>query len=106
MRALAVSTAQRVTNVPDVPTVAESGLPGFEVGFWLGALAPARTPRAIIDKLNAQMKRTLRVPDVMERLSTMGVEPIGNTPQEFARIIKADIAKWAKVVKDAGVKAD
>ncbi len=106
MRALAVSTAQRVANVPDVPTVAESGLPGFEVGFWLGALAPARTPRAIIDKLNAQMKRTLRVPDVMERLSTMGVEPIGNTPQEFARIIKADIAKWAKVVKDAGVKAD
>jgi tripartite-type tricarboxylate transporter receptor subunit TctC len=106
MRALAVSTANRFSQLPEVPTVAESGLPGFDVGFWLGALAPAGTPRPVIDKLNAAMVKALREPDVVERLAALGVEIIGNTPDEFAHIIRSDIVKWAKVVKDSGVKAD
>jgi len=106
MRALGVSTAARFSGLPDVPTVAESGLPGFAVGFWLGPLAPAGTPRAVIDKLNGEMVRMLRSPEVVERLSPMGLEILATSPDEFARVIKADVAKWAKVVKDAGIKAD
>ena len=106
MRAIAVSTASRFPGLPDVPTVAESGLAGFSVGFWLGPLAPAGTPRPIIDKLNRQLVAILRMPDVVERLSAMGVEILATSPDEFARVIKADAAKWARVVKDAGVKAD
>lgn len=106
MRALGVSTPARFSGLPDVPTVAESGLPGFAVGFWLGPLAPAGTPRAVIDKLNREMVRMLRSPEVVERLSPMGLEILATSPDEFARVIKADVAKWAKVVKDAGIKAD
>jgi tripartite-type tricarboxylate transporter receptor subunit TctC len=106
MRALAVSTAKRFSQLPEVPTVAESGLPGFDVGFWLGALAPAGTPQPIIERLNAGMVKALRDPEVIERLAALGVEIIGNTPDEFARIIRADVVKWGKVVKDAGAKAD
>jgi len=106
MRALAVSTAKRFSGLPDVPTVAESGFPGFDVGFWLGTLAPAGTPRAVIGKLNAEMVRILRVPDVIERLGAMGVEIVGSTPEEFARVIRADVVKWGKVVRDSGAKAD
>ena len=106
LRALAVSTGKRFSQLPEVPTVAESGLPGFDVGFWLGALAPAGTPRPIVDKLNAAMVKALREPDVVERLAGLGVEIVGNSPDEFARVIRADIVKWAKVVKDSGAKAD
>ena len=106
LRALAVSTARRFSQLPDVPTVAESGLPGFDVGFWLGALAPAGTPRPIVDKLNAGMLKALRDPEVVERLAGLGVEIIGNSPDEFARVIRADIVKWGKVVKESGAKAD
>ena len=106
MRALAVSTAKRYGGLPDLPTVAESALPGFDVGFWLGALAPAATPRPIIEKLNAEMVKAVQMPDVIERLGALGVEPIGNTPDEFARTIHAEVLRWAKVVKDAGVKVD
>ena len=106
MRALAVSTAARFSGLPDVPTVAESGLPGFAVGFWLGPLAPAGTPRAVIDKLNGEMVKILRSPEIVERLSPMGLEILATSPDEFARVIKADVAKWAKVVRDAGIKAD
>ena len=106
MRALGVSTATRFSGLPDAPTVAESGLPGFAVGFWLGPLAPAGTPRAVIDKLNGEMVRILRTPEVVERLSPMGVEILATSTDEFARVIRADVAKWAKVVKDAGIKPD
>ncbi len=106
LRALAVSTAKRFTGLPDVPTVAESGFAGFDVGFWLGTLAPAGTPRPIIDKLNAEMAGIVRLPDVIERLAAMGVETIGNAPGEFARVIHADVVRWAKVVRDSGAKAD
>ncbi len=106
MRALAVSSAKRYRGLPELPTVAESALPGFNVDFWLGALAPATTPRPIIDKLNAELVKAVQTPDVIERLGTLGVEPVGNTPDEFARVIHAEVARWAKVVKDARVKAD
>ena len=106
LRALAVSTAKRSSGLPDVPTVAESGLPGFDVGFWLGTLAPAGTPRPIIDKLNAEMVRIVQMPDVVERLGMLGVEPIGSTVDDFGRTIRTEVVRWAKVVKDAGVKAD
>ena len=106
LRALAVSTARRFSQLPDVPTVAESGLPGFDVGFWLGALGPTGTPRPIIDKLNAAMLKALRDPEVMTRLAGLGVEIIGSSPDEFARVIHNDIIKWGKVVKDTGAKAD
>ncbi len=106
LRALAVSTAKRSSGLPNVPTIAESGLPGFDVGFWLGTLAPTGTPRPIIEKLNAEMVKVVRMPDVVERLGALGVEPIGSTPDEFARIIRAEVVRWAKVVKDAGVKVD
>ena len=106
LRALGVSTAKRFSGLPEVPTMAESGLTGFDVGFWFGALAPAGTPRPIIDKLNAQMVRTVHQPEVVERLGALGVEPLGSTPDEFARTIHAEVIRWAKVVKDAGVKAD
>jgi tripartite-type tricarboxylate transporter receptor subunit TctC len=106
LRPLAVTTAKRATSLPDVPTVAESGLPGFDVGFWFGTLAPAGTPRPIIDRLNAEMVKTVHMPDVVERLGALGVEPIGSTPEAFARTIDAEVIRWAKVIKDAGVKAD
>ena len=106
LRALAVSTAKRFKGLPEVPTIAEGPLPGFNVGFWMGALAPAGTPRPIIDKLNAEMVKTVQMPDVVERLGMLGVEPVGNTSDEFARTIHAEVVRWAKVVKDAGVKAD
>ena len=104
LRALAVSTAGRTKGLPDVPTVAESGLPGFEVGFWLGALAPAGTPRPIIDKLNAEMVRAVRTQEVIDQLGALGVEAIGSKPDAFARTIHSEIDRWAKVIKDAGVK--
>jgi tripartite-type tricarboxylate transporter receptor subunit TctC len=106
MRALGVSTAKRFSGLPDVPTVAEGGVAGFAVSFWMGALAPARTPRAIVDKLNAQMVKTLHAPEVIERLSPMGLEILATSPDEFGRVIRSDAAKWAKVVKDAGIKAE
>ena len=106
LRALAVSTGKRFSQLPEVPTVAESGLPGFDVGFWLGLLAPAGTPRPIIDKLNAAMLKALRDPEVVQRLAGLGVEIIGNSPDEFARVIRSDIVKWGKVVRDTGAKAD
>jgi tripartite-type tricarboxylate transporter receptor subunit TctC len=106
LRALAVSTSQRTKAMPEVPTVAESGLPGFDVGFWLGALAPAGTPRAIVDKLNAEMVKTVHLPDVVKQLEALGVDPVGSRSDEFARTIQSEVVRWAKVVKDANVKAD
>ena len=106
LRALAVSTGKRFSQLPEVPTVAESGLPGFDVGFWLGLLAPAGTPRSIVDKLNAAMVKALRDPEVVQRMAGLGVEIIGNSPDDFARVVRSDIVKWGKVVKESGAKAD
>ena len=103
VRALGVSTKARLAILPDVPTIAESGVPSYEVVGWNGILAPARTPRPIIERLHAEIVKVLRSPDVVEQLTTQGVDPIGNTPQEFAAIIRTDVEKWARVLKSAGV---
>jgi tripartite-type tricarboxylate transporter receptor subunit TctC len=106
LRGIAVSTAKRSPVTPDVPTVAESGLPGFEVSVWFAVLAPATTPREIVDRLNGILVKALHAPDVRERLSSQGAEPIGDTPADFTAVMKRDLVKWAKVVKDADIKLD
>lgn len=103
---LAVTTAQRSKLLPDVPTVAESGLPGYEAMPWLGFVAPANTPAAIVNKIHAELSEVLKEPAVQERFQSLGLEIIGNTPSEFAGFLEKDIVKWAKVVKDSGAKAD
>ena len=106
LRALAVSSAKRVPLLPDVPTIAESALPGFETGTWYGVVAPAGTPRPVVEKLNREVLRILALPDVQERLIAQGLEPAGNSPTEFATMVRAEIAKYAKIVKAAGIKAE
>ena len=90
----------------DVPTVAESGVPGFEAGSWYGLLAPAATPKAIVDRLNREVGRIVQLPDVRERLTAEAFDIPLDTPEQFAAYIKADVVKWAKVVKVSGVKAN
>jgi len=106
LRALAQSGSRRSPVAPDLPTVAEAGVPGYEVTVWFGLVAPAGTPRAIVAKLNAEVLRILAMPDVRERFLAQGVEPLGSTPDEFATHIRAQMDKWGKVVRDAGVKAE
>ena len=106
LRALATSGTQRSALAPEIPTVAESGVPGYEVMVWFGLVAPAGTPRDIVEKLNAQVTKILAMPDVRERFLAQGVEPVGSTPQQFGDHIRAQMSKWAKVVKDAGVVAE
>jgi tripartite-type tricarboxylate transporter receptor subunit TctC len=105
-RALAVTTANRSRLMPDLPTVVESGLPGYDVTTWFGLVAPSGTPREIVTKLNAEVVRILQTPEVKERLETQAADPVGNTPEEFAAIIKADIAKWGEVIKLSGVRIE
>lgn len=104
IRALAVSPAKRSSAVPELPTIAEAGVPGYESGAWFGLLAPAGTPKDIVSKLSNETARILKQPDVNKRVSELGAEPVGSTPEEFAALIKAEIAKWAKVIKDANVE--
>jgi tripartite-type tricarboxylate transporter receptor subunit TctC len=104
IRALAVSTAKRSPAVPDVPTVAEAGVAGYNSSAWFGLVAPASTPKAVVDKLASETQRILKLPDVAERLSGLGAEPVGDTPEQFAAHIKSEITKWAKVIKDANVE--
>ena len=106
MRWLAVSTAQRSRAVPDLPTVAETGVPGFDVGGWYGVLAPARTPPPVVVFLSNEINKALKAPEVGERFAADGSEPVGRTPEYFAAHIKSEIAKWAKVVKETGVRAE
>lgn len=106
LRALAISTARRNARVPEVPTVAESGAPGFEVLGWSGLLAPAGTPRTIVGKLNAEVVKLLQLPDVQERLAADGAEFGTNTPEEFSVFVRSEIAKWEKVIKASGARAD
>lgn len=105
LRAIAVTSLKRAPSFPDVPTVAEF-LPGFEVINWFGFLAPARTPPAIVGRLHDEIITILKTPEVREKLAGEGSEPVGNTPEEFTAFLRKDIAKWAKVVKAAGMTAD
>jgi tripartite-type tricarboxylate transporter receptor subunit TctC len=104
IRALAVSTTHRSPAVPDVPTVAEAGVPGYDSGAWFGLVAPANTPKDIVNKLSRETARILKLPEVSARLADLGAEAVGGTPEQFGAHIKAEIAKWAKVIKDANVE--
>ena len=106
VRAIAVTGAKRSAVTPELPTIAESGVPGFESIQWYGLLAPAKTPPWIVEKLNRDFVAVLRSPDVKEKLFAQGFEAVGNSPREFAAFIRNEIAKWAKVVKEAQIRAD
>ena len=105
LRALGVTSPQRVPELPQIPTIAESGLPGFEVIWWIGFFVPAGTPRPIVEKLNAESVRILQQPDTRERLANHGMMPGGGTPEELGAFLKSEIAKWAKVVREAKIQA-
>jgi tripartite-type tricarboxylate transporter receptor subunit TctC len=106
LRAIAVTSAKRAASLPDVPTVAESGVQGFEVLNWFGIVAPARTPVAVVDRLQGEIVKVLKLPDVREKLAAEGSDIVGSSPREFAAFLQDDIAKWAKVVKEAGIKGE
>ena len=104
LRSIAVTGAKRTTAAPEVPTVAESGIPGFLVTTWYGVSAPAKTPRPIIDRLNSEIVRALNSPDLKSRLTNDGADPVGNTPEQYTAFVENEIAKWGKVIKAAGLK--
>jgi tripartite-type tricarboxylate transporter receptor subunit TctC len=106
LRALAVTTAKRFPLLPDYPTIAESGYPGFEALAWNGVLVPASTPKAIIARLNAEINAILKEPDVVQKLHALGFDLIGGTPDEFGALIKGESDKWAPVIKKLGLKID
>ena len=106
LRALAVTTLKRWQGAPDIPTMSEAGLAGFEVNSWFGLLAPAGTPREIVLRLNSEVSRALHEPDARERLYSIGAEPMNNTPEEFSAYINAEMVKWSKVIKAAGIRVD
>lgn len=106
LKPLAVTSAKRAASLADVPTMAESGLPGFEAVSWIGALVPAGTPQPIVDKIHADLVAVLRMPEVKEKLGALGAEVVGNTPEEFSAWNRSEIAKWAKAVKDSGARVE
>jgi tripartite-type tricarboxylate transporter receptor subunit TctC len=106
LRALAVTGPARSPAVPEIPTIAESGIPGYAVTTAYGVAAPAKTPKAILDRLHAETVRAVKSPDTVERLKGQGADPVGNTPEQYTAFIQDDIAKWAKVIKAAGIKGE
>ena len=106
LRALAVSTPKRSSALPDLPTVAEAGVPGYEFTGWWGVVGPARTPHAVISKLNGELVKILAQPDVRERLVREGADPASTTPEAFTAYMRSEVAKWSKVIKTANIKAE
>lgn len=106
VRALGVTSRTRMASLPNVPTIAESGLPGYEVANWLGVLAPAGTPREVIGTLNAAIVRSMATPALRQQLVGLGIEPTSGTPEDFSSLIRAEIPKWAEIVKKSGATAD
>jgi tripartite-type tricarboxylate transporter receptor subunit TctC len=106
LRALAVTTAQRAPSLSEVPTLAESGVPGYELNGWSGLLVPAGTPPAIVRRLHAQIVNVLNMPDVRSRFTSMAFEVVGNTPEEFQAFVQREVEKWGRVVKAAKISAD
>ena len=106
VRALAVTTLKRSPFLPELPTISESGLRGFDIGTWFGVFAPAGTPREVVTRLNAEISRVLQTPVMKERLATLGAEPMPNSPEAFAAFVKAEMAKYAQIVRASGAKVD
>ena len=106
LRAIAVTGAKRAPAAPDIPTVAESGIPGYEVTAFYGLSAPAKTPKPILDRLHAETVRAINAPDIREKLQSLGADPVGNTPEQYAAFMQNEIAKWGKVIKAAGIKGE
>jgi len=106
VRALAVTTSKRSALAPDLPTVIESGLPGFDISTWFGVFLPAGTPRDVVDRLHGEFTRALAQPDVREKMLNLGAEPVGNRPEEFAAFIRGEAEKYAQVIRASGAKAD
>ena len=106
LRGLGITTTERNNAAPEIPTVAEAGLPGFESVQWYGLLAPANTPRDIVNRLHVEMVKILQLPEIRQRFAGDGVDPVGNTPDQFAAYIKTELTKWAKVAKEAGIKPE
>jgi tripartite-type tricarboxylate transporter receptor subunit TctC len=106
VRALGVTTAKRNPQLPDVPTIVESGVPGYDVTIWYAVFAPVATPKAIVDKLNAEMVKALNSSEMKERMALQGMDPAPSTPAELTAFVKAESAKWAKVAKDSGATAE
>ena len=104
LRALAITSIKRSALAPDLPTMAESGFPGFEAVPWFGLLAPSGTPKDVLDQLHAETVKALAMPDVRRKFDELGLDPVGNTPAEFAAIISKETPEWAKLIKDAGIK--
>jgi tripartite-type tricarboxylate transporter receptor subunit TctC len=106
LRALGVTSAKRLSTLPDIPTVAESGLPGYESNGWFGLVAPARTPKPVIISLNSEVNRILNLPEMRARLSDLGADPAGNKPEEFLAFIRRENAKWDQLIKERGIQID
>ncbi len=106
LRPMGITSEKRSAVAPEIPTIAESGLPGFESVQWYGLLAPAKTPREIVTRLHAEVTRILQQPETRERFAGDGADPVGNTPEEFARFIQSELVKWAKVANEAGIKPE
>ena len=106
LRALAVTTKNRTPSAPELPTISEAGVPGYDVSSWYGLLAPAGTPPAVVSKLQTEIAKVLRSPDVSKNLTSQGLDLVGNTPEEFSAIIRSEIVKWAKVAKASGARAE
>jgi tripartite-type tricarboxylate transporter receptor subunit TctC len=105
LKAIAVTAKERMPAAPNVPTVHESGLPGFVAGTWAGVIAPAGTPKEIVDRMSGEIQKILRDPAMKEQLAKLGYEAVGNTPEEFVSFMRNEVALWAKVINDAGIKA-
>jgi tripartite-type tricarboxylate transporter receptor subunit TctC len=106
LKGMAVSSARRSASLPDVPTFVESGLDGFVVDSWVGILAPAKTPRPVVERLQKEIAAVLAEPEIRERYATLGIEPVGNAPQQFLEQIRTDLARWEKVVKQANIRIE
>ncbi len=106
LRALGVSSLKRSVALPNVPSIAEAAVPGFEANEWNGALVPTGTPRAAIDRLYQSISKAAAIPDVRDRIIALGAEPVGNTPEEFGAFIKREIGTWAKIIKEVGIKVE
>jgi tripartite-type tricarboxylate transporter receptor subunit TctC len=106
MRALAVTSIKRVDDLPQVPTISESGYKGFEAVTWFGVLGPANVPKDVVAKLNADINKALKNPELARQLGAQGADILGGSPEEFAKLIREDLVRWGKAVKDSGAKID